>query len=98
RARRKALSGGGDVPQLPDLGVVPPKRRLQFGESTRQDLGIRAGAHGQDSIAVTDQEGTLLVLELEALALEDPAIVVLEDREEDSIPQLGLEGLPVDVE
>ena len=93
-------TGGGrhDGLELPDVRVGPSQPVLEIGEPEGQDLRKRAGIDREDRLVVADEEAAVLVLEPELALLEDPPVVVPQDRKEDPVPQLRLERLPVDVE
>src|SRR3989304_2751754 len=96
--RRQVAERREDALELERLRVVGPERRERLVEPAAEGARVGARRDGQERVAVADEERTLPELERELLVLEDPAVLVAEDRQQDLVLQLRLERVPVDVE
>src|SRR5262249_9673866 len=93
----QVAQGRQDAAQLAQV-LVPVPQVGQGGEGVFEDGGVGAGGQGQAGRVSRKGEPPLLVGQPDLARLEHPAVLVLQEREEDLVLQVGVDGAPVDVE
>lgn len=102
RSRRRR---GGQIRPI-DLGdglqrrdsVLWPGVGAQPRQRVAEDLRVALRAEREGAVVVFDHQPSILEAELQLAPLQDPAVLVAQDGEQDLPPQLGLGRGPVDVE
>ena len=97
-ARRELLERDADRLELLEVRVARPERRAQPVEPVAEDERDRARRDREEVVEVADGEGAAVAREHELAALEDPAELVAQHRDEHLVVELRLERRPVDVE
>ena len=95
---RQMVECRDDAAQLEQLRMLRPECLLQRVETPFQDGHVAAGVEREDRVVVADAESAAPVLELQLLILQEPTILVPEQREQDLVLQLGLDRVPFDIE
>ena len=87
-----------DAAQFQQLRMLRPERLLQRVETPFQDGHVGAGVEWEDRVVVANAESAGPVLELQLLVLQEPTVLVPEQREQDLVLQLGFDRVPLDIE
>ncbi len=68
------------------------------GQRPFKDDGIRAGRHRQFDVVVAEEKGPILEGEADLAGLQNAAVLVLQKRQKHLVIEIGIDGMPVDIE
>ena len=95
----EVADGGQDALVFEERGVLGAEGPLQLVEAVREDIGVAARGHREAAVVVLDRERPVGEGQLELAGLEDVAVGVAQDREQDLVLELRAgRGPPGDVE
>ncbi len=63
-----------------------------------EDVAIGARRDGQFVIVIAEKKGAGLEMHLQLAALQDAAVLIAQDREQDLVLEIRLERMPLDIE
>ena len=89
---------GQDAQQLAQVRIVLAELGAQRVHTLAQDQGGPARIDRQVALPIAETQRAVLERQGELATLEDPPILVAEDRQQDLVGELCLHRLPVDVE